>query len=180
MKAYIFAEGSNTTADSPDTTVKEYYQGLFGMIAGLTEELEDFAESKLYVFSEDHGILEGNESFVDARESHEAPVGKDKMVNQAQAEMLRAAETADVMVVLLSTDVFRSIVTPLWDELVDEAKPGSIWCLGAARSALDELDTSALEAKGCTVLTYRRVGVARIGTETRTELLEIVKQKTDQ
>jgi len=116
----------------------------------------------------------------DIRENRRVPVGEEKMVSTAQVELRRAAATADVIVILLSTDMFRATVTPVWDELVDESKSESIWCLSASRSALDEIDVSRLEAKGCSVLTYRRVGVARIGTETRTELLETVKHSTDQ
>lgn len=39
MQAHIFAEGSNTTVDSFDRPIKEYYRGLFGMVAGLYEVL---------------------------------------------------------------------------------------------------------------------------------------------
>ena len=180
MQAHIFAEGSNTTAKDPNLPVKEYYEGLFGMIVGLDTEIREFAETRLHVLSEEYGVLNGDDMLSDIREKREVPVDREEMVNRAQVEIRRATATADVMVILLSTDVFRATVTPWWDELVDEAKPESIWCLGAAQSALDEIDISALEAKGCSVTTYRRVGVARIGTETRTELLDIIKQNTDQ
>jgi methylmalonyl-CoA mutase cobalamin-binding subunit len=102
------------------------------------------------------------------------------MAEQARAELLDAAADADVMVILLSSSVFQETVEEVWDELVEAAKPESIWCLGAARSSLDSLDFEELEAKGCTVLTYQRVGVARIGSDTREELLESVKQKGSQ
>ena len=180
MQAHIFAEGSNTTAEEPDLSVKEYYQGLFRMIAGLDTEIREFAETHLHVLSEEYGVLSGDEILTDIRENRGVPVDEGEMVSTAQVEIRRAAATADVIVILLSTDVFRATVTPVWDELVDEAKPESIWCLGASQSALDEIDVSRLEAKGCSVLTYQRVGVARIGTETRTELIETVKQNTDQ
>ncbi len=180
MQAHIFAESSNTTAKDSDLPVKEYYEGLFGEVSGLDTEIGEFAETHLHVLSQEYGLLNGNEHFSDIHGSRKLPVGKEEMVSTAQVEMLRAAATADVMVILLSTDVFRATVIPLWDELTEKAKSESIWCLGAARSALDEIDVSGLETKGCSVLTYRRVGVAQIGTETRTELLETVKQNTDQ
>ncbi len=180
MQAHIFAEGSNTTAEESDLSVKEYFKGLFGIVAGLDTEIREFAETHLHVLSEEHGVLSGDEIFSDIRKNRDVPVDKEEMVGTAQVELRRAAATADVIVILLSTDVFRATVTPVWDELVDEAKPESIWCLGASRSALGEIDVSRLEAKGCSVLTYQRVGVARIGTETRTELLENIKQNTDQ
>ncbi len=180
MQAHIFAEGSNTTAEEPDLSVKEYYQGLFRMIAGLDTEIRELTETHLHILSEEYGVLSGDEIVSDIRENRRVSVDEEEMVSTAQTELRHAAATADVMVILLSTDVFRAAVTPVWDELVDEAKPESIWCLGAAQSALDEIDISALKAKGCSVITYRRVGVARIGTETRTELLDIIKQNTDQ
>jgi hypothetical protein len=108
------------------------------------------------------------------------PVGEGSMAEQARVELVDAADDADVMVILLSAGVFQETVEEVWEELVDAAKPESVWCLGAARSSLDGLDFEELEAKGCTVLTYQRVGVARIGTETREELLEAVKRKATQ
>ncbi|TKX51904.1 hypothetical protein EXE42_17590, partial [Halorubrum sp. SP3] len=79
------------------------------------------------------------------------------MAEQARAELLDVAAHADVMVILLSTDVFQQTVEEIWNELVEAAKPESIWCLGAARSSLEGLDFEELETKGCTVLTYQRV-----------------------
>lgn len=180
MQAHIFAEGSNTTADDRDQPIKEYYQGLFGMVASLYEELAEFSDAHLHVLSEEYGVAGGEQRASAIFETNENSVGHDEMADQARAEMLEVAAEADVMVVLLSTDVFQSTVDEVWEDLVEAAKPGSVWCLGAARSSLDDLDFSGLEAKGCTVLTYQRVGVARIGTETREEVLRAVKQKSTQ
>lgn len=177
MKSYIFAEGSNTTAEDPDQSVKKYYQGLFGMVAGLHDELAELTEAHLHVLSDEYGLAHGTESMSSVYDGEQQPVGKDEMSKQARAELTDAAADADVMVILLSTDIFQQTVKEVWDELVEASKPGSIWCLGAARSSLEALSLDKLEAKGCTVLTYERVGVARIGTETREGLLEAVKQK---
>ena len=180
METHIFTEESNTTAGDLDLPAKEYYEGLFSIIIGLNTELKEFTDTQLHILSEEYGVVDGEDHLSDIRESREVPIEKEEMVSTTKTEIRRAASTADVMVILFSTDIFRTTVTPLWDELVDEAKPESIWCLGASQSALDEIDVSRLEAKGCSVLTYQRVGVARIGTETRTELIETVKQNTDQ
>ncbi len=179
MKAHIFAEDSNTTAEDLNLPAKEYYEGLFNVIVGLDSDLGEFNETHLHVLSEEYGVVGGDDPLSDICRSRDVPIGKEEMVSAAQTEIRRAAATADVMVILLPTDIFDATVIPLWDELVDEAKPESIWCLGAAESALDKIDVSGLERKGCSVLTYRRVGVARIGKETRSELLETVKQSTD-
>jgi hypothetical protein len=178
MQAHIFAEGSNTTADEHDQPVTEYYEGLFGMVAGLHEELAAVSDAHLHVLSEEFGVASGEETVSTIYENGQVPVGRDAMLEQAKAGLLDAATSAVVMVILLSADVFDETVGAVWDQLVGAAKPESIWCLGAARSSLDGLDFDALEAKECTVLTYQRVGVARIGTETRDELLEAVKQQS--
>jgi hypothetical protein len=180
MQTHIFAEGSNTTADTTDLSVTEYYQGLFGMVAGLHDELAEFSDSHLHVLSEEYGVIDGDAVLSEVSNEGVTPVGSEEMVEQAKAELLDAADDADGMVILLSNDVFQKTVGEVWNNLVEAAKPGSIWCLGAARSSLDSLDLDALESKGCTVLTYQRVGVARIGTETREELLAAVKQKATQ
>lgn len=175
MKAHIFAEGSNTTAEDRTKPVKEYFQGLFGMVAGLTEELSESTEASLHVLSEEFGVLNGNQSIANATKS-----GQETSTNlweSAQKELLTAAKEADVMVILLSTDAFEKSAGDIWPELVEEAKPGSIWCVGAARSTLESVDLEKLEDKGCQVISYQRVGVARIGTETREELLQAVDRK---
>lgn len=175
MKAHIFAEGSNTTADDRTKPAKEYFQGLFGMVAGITDELSESAEPCLHILSEEFGVLNGNQSIANATKSDQETSAN--LWESAQKELLTAAEEADVMVILLSTDVFEKTAGNIWPELVEEAKPGSIWCIGAARSTLDSVDFEKLEDKGCQVITYQRVGVARIGTETREELLQAVARK---
>lgn len=177
MQTYIFAEGSNTTAEDRDQRVKEYYEGLFGMVAGLHEELAELTDAHLYVLSEEYGVVSGEDRMSAVYVDDQSPVGSDEMAEQARSKLRDAAADADVMVILLSTDVFQKTVDAVWDELIETAKPESIWCLGAARNSLEGLAFDELEAKGCTVLTYQRVGVARIGTETREELLETVNQK---
>ena len=175
MKAHIFAEDSNTTAEDRTKPAKEYFQGLFGMVAGLTDELSESTDTSLHVLSEEFGLLRGDQPITDATMSkHE---GSDNLWESAQEELLTAAGEADVMVILLSTDAFEKTAGDIWPELVEEAKPGSIWCIGAARSTLDSIDFGNLEDKGCSAISYQRVGVARIGTETREELLQAVDRK---
>jgi len=175
MKAHVFAEGSNTTAEDRTEPAKEYFQGLFGMVAGLTDELSESADTSLHVLSEEFGVLKGNQAISDVAKSDKEASAN--LWENAQKELLAAAREADVMVILLSTSAFEKTADEIWPELVEEAKPGSIWCIGAARSTLDSVDFEKLEDKGCQVITYQRVGVARIGTETREELLQAVARK---
>jgi len=175
MKAHIFAEGSNTTSEDRTKPTKEYFQGLFGIVAGLTDELSESAETSLHVLSEEFGVLNGDQPIANATKSGQETSGN--VWESAQKELRTAAEEADVMVILLSTDAFEKTAGDIWPELVEEAKPGSIWCIGAARSTLESVDFEKLEDKGCQVISYQRVGVARIGTETREKLLQAVDRK---
>lgn len=181
MQAHIFAEGSNTTGEDRDQPVKEYYEGLFGMVTGLYNEIAELTDAQLHVLSDEYGVASGDErmSAVYSGEQNSV-VGSDEMVEQARSELVDSAADADVMVILLSADVFHETVEEVWDELVKVAKPESIWCLGAARTSLESLNYEKLERKSCTILTYQRVGVARIGADTREELLDAVKRKATQ
>lgn len=170
MKAHVFAEDSDTTAEDRTRPAKEYFQGLFGMVAGLIDELSKLIDTSSHVLSEEFGVLRGDQPIANATKSTDH-------WETAQEELLTAAREADVMVILLSTNAFEKTAGDIWPELAEEAKPGSIWCIGAARSTLDSVEFKKLEDKGCQVISYRRVGVARIGTETREEFLQAVARK---
>ena len=178
MKAHIFAEGSNTTSEDQAQPASEYFQGLFGMVAGLADELSELAKTDLHILSEEFGMVEGEQLISDAVDSAGEQSGN--LRENAREELLTAAKEADVMVILLSTDTFDKTAGDIWTELVEAAKPDSIWCLSAAQSSLDSLNLRKLEERGCSVITYQRVGVARIGTETREELLRNVSEKTSE
>jgi small ligand-binding sensory domain FIST len=145
------------------------------MVAGLTDNLSESAETSLHVLSEDFGVLNGDQSIANTTKSEQETSAN--LRENAQKELLTAAREADVMVILLSTNAFEETANEIWPELVEEAEPGSIWCIGAAQSTLDSVDFQKLEDKGSQVITYQRVGVARIGTETREELLQAVARK---
>ena len=174
MKAHIFAEDSNTSAEDRTKPAKEYFQGLFGTVAGLTDELSESADTSLHVLSEDFGVLRGDQPITEATEFQQKTSAD--LWKSAQEELLTAAREADVMVILLSTDAFEKTVGEIWPEIIEEAKSDSIWCIGAARSTLDSVELEKLEKKGCSIIAYRRVGVARIGTDARDELLQAVTQ----
>jgi hypothetical protein len=177
MEAHIFVEGSNTTADNTDIPLREYYKGLFTSINSLYSTLEELTDAHLHILTEDYGVAEAETSAKTLTESLDTPVGNETMIRMGREEIIEAAEHADVMIVLFSTDVFTATIGEIWDEIIDVARPGSIWCLGAARGALDGINTEELESKDCKVITYQRVGVAPIGSETREELIETIKQE---
>lgn len=176
MKAHIFAEGSNTTAEDQTKPAKEYFQGLFGVVAGLSDEFSELADTSLHVLSEEFGVLQGNQPIADVTESQKK--GSADFWESAQEKLLTTAREADVMVILLSANAFEKTAGDIWSKLAEEAKLDSIWCIGAARSTLESINPERLEEKGCHVITYHRVGVARIGTSAREDLLQAVEQKS--
>ena len=90
MQAHIFAEGSNTTGEDRDQLVKNYYEGLFDMVAGLEEELAELANTHLHVLSEEYGVASGEETMSAVHTSEQNSVGNDVMVDQVRAELFDA------------------------------------------------------------------------------------------
>lgn len=178
MRAHVFTEGSNTTVEDQTKPAKEYFQGLFRMVAGLTDELPEPVDTTLHILSEEFGVLRGDQPIADATRLRKD--GSDYPSKSVQEEFLIAAREADVMIILLSADTFQNTVVEIWPELVEGAKKGSLWCIGAARTSFDLIDIEKLRKKDCSVISYYRVGVARIGTDAREELIEAVDQKASE
>lgn len=65
MKAHIFTEKSNTTCEDCNQPIKKYYEGLFGMVTGLHDELAEFTEANLRVVSEEYGVANDEEKMSD-------------------------------------------------------------------------------------------------------------------
>jgi len=174
MKISIFTEDTGTTREKSEVTFKDFYQGGFLAIASLADQLNEYGDVELNILSEQFGPVQGEEKV-------------DEYLNRDQTELeyeedglstlLESTTTSDVMVLLLSASKFDSLVKTNWERIVDKAKPDSIWCLGAARSSLASVDFAPLQRKGREVITYKRVGVARISNETRDELLEQIEQR---
>jgi len=104
MKAHVFAEGSNATTAVRTKPVKEGFQGVFGMVAGLTEELCDTAEATLHVLSAEFGVLRGDLAVATAIESEYGRAAG--LPERAKAHLLTAAREADVTVIRRSADAF--------------------------------------------------------------------------
>jgi len=171
MNAGIFAKGSGTVSENTDgLTFEEYFQGHFRTIRNTKEELEEFADVDLYLLSSEFGYVRGNE-FVD--EASRYSNGKE---TDFVDSMVDALPKLDVVLIILPGSDFEEIITERWDEIAEAAKPGSIWCLATSESTLRYIREDKLTDKGCKVLTYHRVGVARLDQETRNRLIDIVSQ----
>lgn len=178
MPAVIFTEASPTTTDAPTPCVaREYYGGSFLSVATLSDVLEDEeVPCTLWILDDTGTWIRGDTPIGDDGRPKTRPEGSasdGKAVDRIQTEV----GDADVVVVALSTDRWAR-VQDRWAEIVEAAKPDSIWCLAGARSVLDGLGFHGLEKKGIDVLTYERVGVARIDRGTREELLKRVKARS--
>lgn len=178
MNINIFVEPSTTTLDVEGVTLRGYYRGLFKSIVTLEEDLSSYGNTNLHIFSEEYGVANGSDLAEEVINSDEPAVGYKTMVDSAKDQLLEAAPKSDVMVILLSTQVCQDTVDAIWEKLTDAAKPESIWCIGAAQSCLIDLDFQRLKEKDINIITYRRVGVARLGNEKREELIEIVEKQS--
>ncbi|WP_019992262.1 hypothetical protein [Natronorubrum tibetense] len=170
MRAAIFTEGSTTTSESTNS-YSDYFEGSFLSVNTLADELSDYCDTEIHVLSEIYGYVEG-ENAVESKPT----VDQTKSTEQFEDSLLSQVGELDVIVLLFTTDVFKQIITPNWKTIVEQAKPDSIWCIGTSRSALNSVDLESLESQH-PVLVYQRRGVARVGTETREELIDHVRAR---
>jgi hypothetical protein len=170
MKIHIFTNDSGTTADTSQIALRDYYRGLFRQVRDFEKELSKYGDTELHVVSKEFGVAKGDERAdkVLTRDA-ETPIIqiKDKLLLSADGE---------VVILLLTKDIFEASVEDIFDELVEVAKPNAIWCIGATKGSLESVQLDRLKEQVNTLLTYQRVGVARIGSEVRAELLEKVER----
>jgi hypothetical protein len=172
MDISIFAEDAGTTREETDIPFEEFYQGGFLTISSLADQLGKYGDVQLHILSERFGLVRGEEN-VDEYLPQDQAAGEEE--GEVRSTLLERAADSDIVVILLSSSRFDSLVVSNWEQIADRAKPGSVWCFGAARSSLGAIDFDPLQQKNCEIVTYERVGVARISNEAREELLEQVE-----
>ncbi len=172
MNISIFAEDSGTTRKETEIPFKEFYQGGFLTISSLADQLNEYGNVQLHVLSERFGLVRGEEKVSDYLPQNQAASEDNEDILNT---ILKSTGESDVVIILLSSSKFDSLVVNNWEQIVDQVNSNSVWCLGAARSSLDAIDIDPLQQKGCEIVRYERVGVARISNEVREELLEQVK-----
>lgn len=178
MQIEIFTEDSGTTTDPESVSlVKEYFKGGFLPVVDLANEIGQSGDVTIHILSEEYGYLQGSDS-----PSELEPTGRDGAESErAFSEVLsETSETADVIVILLSESSFKKTVTEQWEALVSKTKPNTIWCIGASRSAVSSVDIEMLQSEVDDVFVYQRVGVARISTEYKDELIKTVDHASDE
>ncbi|AEM59073.1 hypothetical protein HISP_17235 [Haloarcula hispanica N601] len=174
MTISIFAEDAGTTREETDIPFKRFYQGGFLTVSSLADQLGEYGDVQLHILSERFGLVRGGENVNKCRPQDQA-ASEDE--GEVLSTVLERVADSDVVVILLSSSRFDSLIVSNWEQIVDRAKPDSVWCLGAARSSLDAIDFDPLQQKNCEIVTYERVGVARISNEVREKLLEQVEQQ---
>jgi hypothetical protein len=175
MQATVLTTAAGTTTEDPKEPLQSYYQGQFLSIRNLIEGFPEEVKTDLYFADKEYGIADSSETYAAVRST--TPVGSETMIEKSQLVLKETIPISDIVVILLTRDAFGQIVTPIWAELVEKARSDSIWCLGTARSALEDIDLESLETGVDHVITYRRRGVARIGTEQKTALQEEIAQR---
>ena len=175
MQATVLTTAAGTTTADPEDPLQRYYQGQFRSVRNLIEGFSEEIKTSLYFVDQEYGIADSTETYAAVRPT--TPVGSETMIQKAQLTLQEAVPVSDIVVILLTTDTFSQIVTPIWTKLVKKAQSDSIWCLGTSRSALEDIDLKSLEMAVGHVITYRRRGVARIGAEEKTALEDEIAQR---
>jgi hypothetical protein len=175
MRIEIFTEGSETTQDEQNFGVfSDFFRGQFISVQSLAESLAEYGEVNLHILSDEFGYVTGSDTPTDRTES----LSKTDYTEFSNA-LVAAAGKADVIVVLLTADIFNRVVSGQWEDLVQKSDKDKIWCLGASRGALSSVNLSGLQEQDTEVIIYERVGVARIGNETRESLLESISSRAN-
>jgi hypothetical protein len=175
MQIEIFTEDSGTTADPESVEqVKDYFKGTFLPVIDLASEINQVGDVTIHILSGEHGYLPGCDELSKLNSSDDD--GRSKI--EFERSLLQASSISDVIVILLTTSTFEEIVTSQWDDLVSNADQDGVWCLGASEGALSSVDIEQLESGVGSVALYKRVGVARIDTATRQELIDAVMKRS--
>lgn len=172
MRIEIFTEDSGTTAEEASVEqVEDFFRGGFLPIKDLSTKLSSFGDVSIHIFSEEYGYIQGSDSTNELKHTNS---DNSETAQQFSEALSNASQNADVIVILLTKPVFEEAVIEQWENLVSHTKSNTIWCIGASRSVFSSIDLQKLQSKVADVIVYQRVGVARISTEYKEELIATV------
>jgi hypothetical protein len=175
MEIAIFTEGSSTTADESDVKyIEDFFRGGFLSIKSLSKELVPYGNVSIHIHSDRYGYVHGSDSPTELSDTNDT-----EPTCEFFKAISEASRTSDVVIILLTRSLFNEMVTEQWEALVTNAKSNSIWCIGASSSAISTVDIDKLQSEVEAVLTYKRVGVARISSECKEELIETINTATE-
>lgn len=174
MQIAVFTEGSRTTTDESDAeSALDFFQGGFLSVKDLATNLDEYGDTSVHILSNEYGYLRGSDSVSQFSEIQDG-------ANEFSQAISKASKTADVVVILLTRSTFEDTVANQWRDLSTNAKEGSIWCLGASEKALSSIEIDELRLTVNKAIVYPRVGVARISSEAKGELLKLVEDMSAQ
>lgn len=176
MRIDVFTEGSATLRDDPGKTVLEFFGGGFSSVRTLFNTLSQYGDTTLHVLSDELGHVTGSDN-VSNDSGEELSIEDYEMEKRSfRRKMQESAKEADIIVLLFTKDAFRTLVATQWSQLVDVSGGDNIWCIATSESAFDTVDLSQLDGR---IIRYSRVGVARIGTETREQLVAAIEERAE-
>lgn len=171
MDIEIFTQGSGTTASEEyNLRYIDYFSGSFMKVQNLSEDLSSYGDVNVHILDDKIGYVTG-----DMRLGEEITT-EESAVTRFREALLEKAETADVVLIMLTKDLLEEVLVPNWEEILESAQPNSTWCLSCPRSVIDELDLDTLRDRA-TLFVYRRKGVARLGQDVEKALLEHLDRK---
>jgi hypothetical protein len=170
MEIEVYTEGANSFVEKSEAqNFGEYFAGTFTSARGLISNLNNYGEVSVHILDDKYGYVRGSDPIATTPRNN---IDRKSVVQKFKSNLIQSARTADVLVVMLSKDVFLETVVPQWDTLSDLSDPANVWCLATSKKALNQIDVkSHLEQA---VIIYYRSGVARIGTDTREALIELI------
>lgn len=171
MEALVIAESSGTINNDAESAI-DYYQGNFQTVSKLVQKLEYYCSVETRIITDSNGLISGSTDI-----SEKVTQSDIKPTDEASSLLIESADDFDIVVVLLTTDVFRQVIIEHWGEIVNEVSGDAIWCLGTSRSAISDCDIDDLRKNIREVFIYERVGVAPIDNTTRKAFLASVESR---
>lgn len=167
MQTFVLAEGSGTTSGD-HLQVIDHYRGNFRPVKTLVDQIP--TDTDTYIITDNYGLLRGTDTIEDASNKNH-----DEALSDATNTLLDQLPDAEVVIILTTSETFRTVVADNWNTIVDTANPDSIWCLSSSQSVLNQCDLDALCDKIQTLHTYERRGVAPIDNDTQNALLQTIE-----
>lgn len=172
MQIDIFTEGSSTLRDAESDTFESYFGGGFMSVTSLADDLSGYGDTEIHIISEELGFVQGSDNVPEHTSGELSPEEFVEAKRNFRERMQKCASEADVLILLFTKDMFRTAVASQWKQLAEVSRPDAIWCIATSGKAFDTIDLELLHDKGINPILYERVGVARIGNDTRDELIE--------
>lgn len=174
MRALVLVESSGTIKSNAEAAV-DYYQGNFLAISQLVDNMVPYCDVDIRIITDSRGLISGSS------EVSEQPSQSNKeALEDAVSLLVESASEFDIVVILLTTDVFQEVVAEHWGEIIEGVNEDAIWCLGTSRSGISDCDVDNLQEDIRELFIYERVGVAPIDNDTRESLLASIESRAEE